>query len=98
MSLTQRTHELIIEHFSSNAIDKQLAVDATCGNGHDTEFLAKHFAYVTSFDIQVGAIKATQDRLNHANLENVTLINDGHQNLNQHITSKLDCIMFNLGY
>jgi len=98
MSLTRRTHELIIDHFSEVATTNKLAIDATCGNGHDTEFLASHFRQVTAFDIQQHAIQKTTQRLQNANLHNVTLVHDGHQHIKQHISTKVDCIMFNLGY
>ena len=38
MGLTRRTHNIVREHFDER--DKDVAVDATCGNGFDTEFLA----------------------------------------------------------
>lgn len=41
----------------------EIAVDATCGNGHDTLFLAALGAEVIACDIQTTAIQATQSRL-----------------------------------
>jgi len=40
-----------------------LAVDATCGNGHDTLFLAQLGVHVIGCDIQADAIEATRKRL-----------------------------------
>jgi hypothetical protein len=70
------------------------AVDATLGNGHDTDFLAKHFKRVYSFDIQQAAI----EKYKTASPENVTLINKSHENLKEHILERPDCIMYNLGF
>ena len=56
-----------------------------------------------SFDIQPAALHTTQSRLQTSNLHPQTLlrsklIEDGHQNMEQHIKSPIACIMFNLGY
>ena len=39
-----------------------VAIDATLGNGYDTDFLSEHFSKVYSFDIQDCAIKAYESR------------------------------------
>ena len=96
MALTQRTHDIIAEHFANQT--GTVAVDATCGNGHDTEFLCRlGFAHVFGFDVQTQAIKQTQMRLDNAQL-NATLIKSGHETIDQHIEQKIDCAMFNFGY
>lgn len=46
--------------------DGDIAIDATCGNGHDTLFLTGlvgEKGYVYSFDIQEQAIIKTRERL-----------------------------------
>lgn len=97
MALTTVAHQLIKEHFANRP--KNTAVDATCGNGHDTEFLARQeFKQVLAFDIQERAIKATQHRVDAAELRNVKLIHDGHENLDQYAGDSVDCVVFNLGY
>ena len=97
MALTRLAHKLVRDHFVDKP--KGLAIDGTCGNGHDTEFLARlEFDQVIGFDIQDMAIDNTQKRLNNAGLTNVTLIKTGHQNLQQHIDRNIDCAMFNFGY
>lgn len=73
---------------------KHLAIDATLGNGHDTQFLSEHFDHVYGFDVQLSAIEATSKR----NLTNVTLIHDGHQNMLDYVSLPVQCILFNLGY
>ena len=96
MALTQRTHEIIGEHFANQT--SAVAVDATCGNGHDTEFLCRlGFAHVFGFDVQTQAINATKQRLDNAQL-NATLIKAGHETIDQHVEQKIDCVMFNFGY
>lgn len=72
-------------------------IDATMGNGNDTLFLASLNANVVAFDIQEKAIENTQKRLDEANLS-AKLILDGHQNINQYVTTSIKAAIFNLGY
>jgi predicted methyltransferase len=77
-------------------------IDATCGNGYDTLFLAESVGvdgHVWGFDIQQLAIAETGRRLSEAGLSaRVTLIKDGHQTLAQHVTVPVQAVLFNLGY
>ena len=67
MALTRLAHQLIKEHFESSGANRGLAVDATCGNGFDTEFLCRlGFKQVIGFDIQARAIEITRHRLESA--------------------------------
>ncbi len=79
-----------------------IVVDATVGNGNDTLFLSRlvsESGRVYGFDIQKFALKeATQKLQTNGVLDRVELINDGHENINKYITSKVNGIMFNLGY
>lgn len=79
-----------------------LAVDATCGNGHDTLLLARlvgHRGHVWGFDIQPQAIDETGRRLAEAELSNrVTLLPVGHEELSGHVTGPVQVVLFNLGY
>ena len=79
-----------------------VAVDATCGNGHDTLFLAEQVGSkgtVLAFDIQPQAIFATQQRLTDAGLLNrVRLYQVSHTDLDKYPTAGIDAMMFNLGY
>ena len=56
----------------------EIAIDATCGNGHDTIFLSEHFKHVYSFDIQELAIKRTKEKMYYIN--NVSLYLDDFYN------------------
>lgn len=102
MSLTRLAHSLVSKHFSDKP--KGLAVDATCGNGHDTEFLARQgFTSIHGFDIQDLAIENTQQRLIAASLDNVSLHKKSHEFLSSCIGEKaisdgISCAMFNFGY
>ena len=77
-------------------------VDATTGNGYDTEFLARlvgEKGFVYGFDIQKKALENTEQRLCEAGLKSrVKLIHDGHENLAVHIKEPVAGILFNLGY
>lgn len=82
-------------------IDKNsVAVDATCGNGNDTLFLAKTSAKkIYAFDVQQVAIERTTNLLQEHNLlEKCNLILDGHQNFEKYISEKINVVVFNLGY
>ena len=99
-SLTEQAHRLIQEHFWSLDKNPKHAVDATCGNGFDTVFLASWVSEaVYAFDIQDIAIKNTQHKLQELNLDKkVKLIKSGHETLSNYIENPVDIIMFNLGY
>lgn len=77
-------------------------IDATCGNGNDTLFLAQHVpnGHVYGFDIQATAIQNTSEKVKDYN--NVTLIQEGHEHILEHlkdkVTNTIDAAIFNLGY
>lgn len=77
------------------------AIDATCGNGHDTAALAKMGAgKIYAFDVQEAAINSTRETLikEDCSLDNVHLILDSHANMCNYIKEKVQVIVFNLGY
>jgi tRNA1(Val) A37 N6-methylase TrmN6 len=78
------------------------AVDATCGNGHDTLFLASRVGAtgrVLAFDIQEQAIANTRERLAQAKLlSRVTLVRADHSSLARYVDGPVHAVMFNLGY
>lgn len=82
--------------------DGDTAVDATCGNGHDTLLLATLVGaggHVYGFDIQQQAIAETGRRVAEGGLsERVTLLQRGHEELAEHVTGPLQVVLFNLGY
>lgn len=80
-------------------IDKSSnVIDATCGNGIDTEFLASKVpnGLVYSFDIQKQAIDNAKIRCKNYN--NVKFILDSHTNVHQYISTSVSLAIFNLGY
>lgn len=77
-------------------------VDATCGRGNDTLFLARlvgENGKVYAFDIQDEAIESTSLLLKTYDLEKrVELIKGNHAEMSRHITGSIKVCMFNLGY
>jgi len=76
------------------------AIDATAGNGHDTEFLARLVGAegrVIAFDVQTAALESTRVRLEQAGLlDRVSLRQESHERIAAE--SGFDVVMFNLGY
>ncbi|WP_226656156.1 class I SAM-dependent methyltransferase [Pseudalkalibacillus hwajinpoensis] len=83
-----------------------IAIDGTCGNGHDTLFLAESVGKsgkVYGFDIQQEAIKSTEKRLVDAEQSSqVSLFHESHASINHQIDShhvgNVSAAIFNLGY
>lgn len=102
LPLTTQAHEAWKSHLRAGS----WAIDATAGNGGDTERMRRLVGpsgHVFAFDIQEVALKATAARLRTASLEShVTLILGDHARLLDHLPcgarGKLDLIAFNLGY
>jgi len=94
----QLTH-LMIRSFVGEG---DIAVDATCGNGHDTLALAGRIGstgHVWGFDIQDLAIAETGRRLSEAGFtERVTLLQAGHEEMELHVKDPVKAVLFNLGY
>ena len=95
---TEVAKRMVCDHLKAG----DLAVDATCGNGWDTQALAEAVGpegHVLAIDIQVDAIAATRERL-HARqyLQWVSLVQESHVHLADRLTGKAQAIMFNLGY
>ena len=76
-----------------------IAVDATCGNGHDTLWLAEECDRVYAFDIQQEAIRATADLLGaHNRIGKAELFCESHANMKKRVPGMATIIVFNLGY
>lgn len=82
-------------------------IDATCGNGKDTSFLANTFltqdeGKLYAFDIQKSGIENTQkqlkDKLKENTLQAIELICACHSQIDDYVYEKIDLIVFNLGY
>jgi hypothetical protein len=102
MALTDTAHQIISQHCAQSALEKVLAIDATCGNGYDTEFLCSlGFEQVLAFDIQQRAIAITRHRLQESGLVNAQLLCKSHDQIEAEVLARaqrIDCAMFNLGY
>ncbi|HPD00460.1 MAG TPA: class I SAM-dependent methyltransferase [Acetivibrio sp.] len=83
-------------------IEGDTVVDATCGNGNDTAFLAGlvgEKGKVYSFDIQDRALCNAKKRIDELGLtKRVELIKDGHENMDKYVNMPVKAVMFNLGY
>ena len=76
-----------------------IAVDATCGNGNDTLWLAESCDRVYGFDIQQSAISQTAALLEaHGLADKARLFCDSHANMAKDISEEIAVIVFNLGY
>jgi predicted methyltransferase len=83
-----------------------IAIDATAGNGWDTQFLAERVGAkgrVYAIDLQASAIERAKTRLQSAGLEDRVQWHVGcHARLEQIVAPEhrghVACIMFNLGY
>lgn len=90
-----------------------VVVDATMGNGYDTQFLAELGANVYAFDVQEEALNATEKRLDDAGIKNqifeknlsnlltepsVNLVLSGHEKLSEYVKEPIKAAIFNLGY
>jgi len=78
-------------------------VDATCGNGHDTLFLAAlvgEEGRVIAYDIQEAAIRETRALATHAKFgERVSLHHKSHAWMSEDLeVESVRAVVFNLGY
>ena len=89
--ISDLSHSIIENHLEK----KIIAIDATLGNGYDTDFLCERFEKIYSFDVQEEAC------LNYKlkNRKNVSVVNDSHHKFDEYvIEDKVNCIMYNLGF
>ena len=96
--IVEFSHLLIKEYINNSKKNFIRCLDATCGNGFDTLFMAtllKEKGHVDAYDIQQIALDNTQTKLIENNISNVTLINKSHDLIDP---SLYDLAIFNLGY
>lgn len=96
--ITEYCHHILEEYIGEGDI----CIDATAGNGGDTEFLCKKVGEtgkVYAFDVQEMAIAHTRERLEKANLSTrAKLIQDGHEKMQTYVKEEAKVIIFNFGY
>lgn len=77
-------------------------IDATMGNGYDTETLSRlvgETGHVYAFDVQEQAVINTRTRLEAAGLlARVTLVHDSHAQIKQYVNQPVSAAVFNLGW
>lgn len=96
--ITSWCRRMIRDHVQPGA----LCIDATMGNGKDTEYLctlAGESGHVLAFDVQEAALVHTRKRLEALDFCNYELIFDTHSHMERYAAPEsIDCIVFNLGY
>lgn len=76
-----------------------LSIDATCGNGYDTQFLCSLGGQVIALDIQPQAVENTRRRLEKEEYSNARVLLLDHAHLDQVAEKeRADCILFNFGW
>ena len=77
-------------------------VDATMGNGHDTQMLCEAVGpegRVYAFDVQAQAVEETRKRLREQGLAGrAELILAGHEHMAEYVQGPVKAVMFNLGW
>lgn len=77
-------------------------VDATMGNGHDTQMLCETVGpegRVYAFDVQAQAVEETRKRLRDQGLDSrAELILAGHEHMAEYVQGPVKAVMFNLGW
>ena len=96
--ITDWCHGFIREH----VVPGDICIDATAGNGNDTEFLCRlagDTGKVYAFDIQKAAVERTRARLYEQELS-AKVILAGHEDMEQYVEEQgeVSCIVFNFGY
>lgn len=89
--------EIAQQIWKSILTKEECAIDATCGNGHDTVKLAALAKTVYAFDIQSEAIRVSKDRVSEHKLDNVHFYQQCHSSFPSEITD-VRLIVYNLGY
>lgn len=78
------------------------AIDATMGNGHDTELLCSLVGpegLVYAFDVQSAALEKTRSRLTQAGLsDRAELFPVGHEHMKEKVHGPVQAVVFNLGW
>jgi SAM-dependent methyltransferase len=79
-----------------------VVVDATCGKGHDTLYLARLVGSegkVWAFDVQNEAVTAAEELLSGEGcLPWVRLVHAGHERIAEHVGEPVRAVVFNLGF
>jgi hypothetical protein len=110
-----QSHLKLVHTFLDQILGKgDIAIDATCGNGHDSVFLAKRVLSTTDdglvcrgrlycIDIQASAVKATTQALrallSPVEMTGVRIIHQSHATFPKEICPRsVRAVVYNLGY
>ena len=102
-SAVQFAHSIWSSHIKPGSY----IIDATCGNGQDTLFLAElalqgSKGKVFAFDVQEKALEAAEKLLTEhfqkKSMPSIRLIHACHSKIDEHCPPGADSIVFNLGY
>jgi len=100
-------HLLIAKNYWKTFLKiNDIVIDATCGNGYDSLFISQILLPLKGklycFDIQKKAIESTysllKKNLTKKDFENIILYNKSHDDFSKHIKTKVNLIIYNLGY
>lgn len=99
-SLFQNHLDLAHQYWTNFLAAGDLAVDATCGNGHDTVFLAKKGARVISIDVQQDALDQAKVNAEEEGVaDQITFLKQCHSTFPEEIEgSVVKLFVYNLGY
>ena len=103
MAVDFRSARFWAKEMIENALfDGACAVDATMGNGHDTQWLCElvgENGRVYAFDVQAEAVERTKERVKEAGYDGrATLLLAGHETMAEHVKEPVQAVMFNLGW
>lgn len=85
----------------SHLSEVKVAVDATLGNGNDTNTIKQLFGIDTkvyAFDIQKEAFDVAKENIRSEYMDSIEFINDSHEYMDKYVSAKVQLVMFNLGY
>lgn len=93
----------LVHHFLKERLKPgDRGVDATCGNGLDTLYMAELVGSdgrIWAFDLQEAAIQSTRGRLEENGFcSRVTLVHGGHEFMAELVDEQVMAVVFNLGY
>ena len=91
-SMVDLSHEFIRPVLHKQAI----CVDATLGQGKDTDFfLSQNVRRIYGFEIQRDVFESTKKRLGN---QRTCFFHVGHEHMEEYIHEEVDAIIFNFGY
>ena len=98
-TIVEYTHDFLRKYIGEGNV----CIDATAGNGNDTEFLCGLVGSegkVFAFDIQKDAVDTTRSLLEMFGLDEIAEVYlDSHENMDSYVEpDSVDGIVFNLGY